>query len=645
MSYIFKKGATSQSIEVYIIDSTDGTPETGVLFNTAGIDLKYRRKDAAVVSITEADLTSPALTDTWETGGFLEIGNGVYRLDLPDAALASAAGIDRVVVFGTVTGMVVLPVNIHLTDMDLNDAVRAGLTALPNAAAEAAGGLFTRGSGAGQINQNANGEIDADAIKISRDATAANNLELQYDGTGIIGDNFPATQAEIAAVGGGLAIKTTLTSVTVVLGSQQDLSNLNASDGTNYWTGDDDGSGAEFIFLCTPGQADSVPGELLFEGYYDEPAGADNSATLQVYNFNSASWDTEAVLTNNSKNEDHEAPLSHANRAPGSGTLEGVAYTIGDVLIKFKQDAQETGNACLKIDYMRIGFIGSLVTATEIIDEFETQSQADPTGFHVNVKEVNGTGQTANDGQADINTILTRVTGNVALASVVGALNNAAAAGEVTSADTLMQYLKQLINILIGTPGIVTFPAGSAPANAVSLAEVIRDIQEDTTAIQAKLPTNKFMGSSDGADDDGTLNAIKVITDLQRSVSGTVVVNNPGTDTIFDLTAVIGTLSTTNDSPNNMQITIFDISGDVKETRKVTDFVGASGRVTLDAALTFPVDDGVDTFILWNRYSPTAAAGGGATAQEVHEYDVSGITTDGLAGHEIQQSGGSSIYQ
>lgn len=45
-------------------------------------------------------------------------------------------------------------------------------------------------------------------------------------------------------------------------------------------------------------------------------------------------------------------------------------------------------------------------TATAIVDEFETQSQVDPTGFHVNVKEVNGTAQTANDNGADINAIL-----------------------------------------------------------------------------------------------------------------------------------------------------------------------------------------------------------------------------------------------
>lgn len=46
------------------------------------------------------------------------------------------------------------------------DAVRMGLTALPNAAAEAAGGLYTRGTGAGQINQPANGQVDSNAVKV-----------------------------------------------------------------------------------------------------------------------------------------------------------------------------------------------------------------------------------------------------------------------------------------------------------------------------------------------------------------------------------------------------------------------------------------------------------------------------------------------
>jgi hypothetical protein len=65
--------------------------------------------------------------------------------------------------------------------------VRLGLTALPNAAAEAAGGLYTRGTGAGQINQAANGQIDANAVALSGDATAADNAEAFFDGTGYAG--------------------------------------------------------------------------------------------------------------------------------------------------------------------------------------------------------------------------------------------------------------------------------------------------------------------------------------------------------------------------------------------------------------------------------------------------------------------------
>ena len=107
-----QKGSVDRSVDLYIIDSTDGTPETGVLWNTAGIDLKYRRDLSAAVSITEATLA--ALTTAHTDGGFLEIGNGVYRLDLPDAAWATGA--DHVTVFGTVTGMIVLPVTVQLVE-------------------------------------------------------------------------------------------------------------------------------------------------------------------------------------------------------------------------------------------------------------------------------------------------------------------------------------------------------------------------------------------------------------------------------------------------------------------------------------------------------------------------------------------------
>jgi len=46
-------------------------------------------------------------------------------------------------------------------------------TAIPNAAAEAAGGLYTRGSGAGQINQNANGQVDTRTVAMAADVVTA----------------------------------------------------------------------------------------------------------------------------------------------------------------------------------------------------------------------------------------------------------------------------------------------------------------------------------------------------------------------------------------------------------------------------------------------------------------------------------------
>lgn len=131
------KGATDQSVVIRIVDSGDGTPETGVTSATAGLDLKYRREGGATANLTESDLS--ALTDAHADGGLLHIGAGYYRVDVPDAAFATAS--NGVLVFGSATGMVVIGCYLHLVDYNPQDAVRLGLTALPNAAADAAGGL------------------------------------------------------------------------------------------------------------------------------------------------------------------------------------------------------------------------------------------------------------------------------------------------------------------------------------------------------------------------------------------------------------------------------------------------------------------------------------------------------------------------
>lgn len=134
-----KHGSTDQSTVIRIIDSTDGTPEEAVEHNSAGIALWYRREGGLKVAITPVALT--ALDNAHSDGGIEHVDDGYYRLDVPDAAFASGAA--GVAIGGTVTGMVVIGSYHPLVAYDPADATRLGLSALPNAAAAANGGLPT----------------------------------------------------------------------------------------------------------------------------------------------------------------------------------------------------------------------------------------------------------------------------------------------------------------------------------------------------------------------------------------------------------------------------------------------------------------------------------------------------------------------
>ncbi len=154
-----KKGSTDQSTTIRIIDSSDGTPETGVEYDTSGIDLWYRREQETKTSITEAALA--ALDSAHSDGGIEHIGDGYYRLDLPDAAVAAGSGENSVQIGGTVTGMIVIGNEHALYDVDPYDTVRMGLTALPNAAADAAGGLPISDAGGLDLDNQIGTDIDA----------------------------------------------------------------------------------------------------------------------------------------------------------------------------------------------------------------------------------------------------------------------------------------------------------------------------------------------------------------------------------------------------------------------------------------------------------------------------------------------------
>ncbi len=177
-----QKASTSQSTVIRILDSTTFLPETAVEHNTAGIDLWYRREQETITAIVEAALA--ALDTAWSAGGIEHISDGYYRLDLPDAAVAAGAGENSVQIGGTVTGMIVIGNEHALVDYDPYDAINMGMSALPNAAANAAGGMPT--SSAGGLSMDTIG-ADTAAILVDTDtmeadlATEINANETKID--------------------------------------------------------------------------------------------------------------------------------------------------------------------------------------------------------------------------------------------------------------------------------------------------------------------------------------------------------------------------------------------------------------------------------------------------------------------------------
>lgn len=145
MKLSIKAGATSQSINIWIQDSssTTGAGLSGLAYNTSGLTAYYALPLAASTAITLATLA--AITTAWTSGGFKEIDatnmKGWYRLDIPNAALASGRFVSMHL--QGAANMAPLPLEIELTGWDNQDGVRGGVTALPNAAAAAVGGLPT----------------------------------------------------------------------------------------------------------------------------------------------------------------------------------------------------------------------------------------------------------------------------------------------------------------------------------------------------------------------------------------------------------------------------------------------------------------------------------------------------------------------
>lgn len=199
-----KAGSTSQTITVFVQDSTVAYPKglTGLVFNTASLSAYFCFVNAAPVAITLATLA--AVNSAWSSGGFKEMDAtnmpGVYRLDIPDAALAAASGREVTILLKGATNMANCVNQIELTGWDNTDAVRGGMTALPNAAAAASGGLLING-----VNT---GTVTLAALTVTAATTLTGNVSMA---AGLTITQSTSNTAGVAITGNGTGAGMTVT--------------------------------------------------------------------------------------------------------------------------------------------------------------------------------------------------------------------------------------------------------------------------------------------------------------------------------------------------------------------------------------------------------------------------------------------------
>lgn len=174
------KGSTDQTFYFALRLAATGVEATGLTI--ADMDFQYVRNRTAPSA--KVDAQALAATDTAHTDNFaIEVDAtdqpGLYRTDWPDAAFAS--GVDKVVLTVKCATVFTEHLQIDLVNFNSQDGVRMGLTALPNAAADAAGGLPISDAGG----------LDLDAKIGALTFTVANVLDAnvqRINDVAIIGD-------------------------------------------------------------------------------------------------------------------------------------------------------------------------------------------------------------------------------------------------------------------------------------------------------------------------------------------------------------------------------------------------------------------------------------------------------------------------
>ena len=214
------KGTTDVVRYVMIVDSTTGAPETGITVTT--LDMQYTRELSAAAAKVDAIVGTGGLT-THVDNKIAEVdatsSPGLYMVCWPDAAFVTGANKVQLVVTGT--GFAPAVEEVPLVNFNSQDGVRLGLTALPNAVADAAGGLAISDAGGldidGLATAAALATVDTEVGDIQTD------LDNATDGLGALKTLIDTVNTDLSNGTDGLgALKTLIDAVNTDLSNGTD---------------------------------------------------------------------------------------------------------------------------------------------------------------------------------------------------------------------------------------------------------------------------------------------------------------------------------------------------------------------------------------------------------------------------------------
>ena len=161
---------------------------------------------------------------------------------------------------------------------------------------------------------------------ISGDTTAADNLELQYDGTGLTGDEFPSTQAQVGNIATGTsAIGANASGAVITIGDEGITSYLDTQSDGSLHIVEDVGGDTDFYYEVTlPGNG--VISAVLWTGYIQSNA---DSVDLQYYDWVAAAYVTERTLIGSNGVTQSEQSI------PAVSAYTGTGANLGQVRFRF----------------------------------------------------------------------------------------------------------------------------------------------------------------------------------------------------------------------------------------------------------------------------------------------------------------------